>query len=280
MDEPDELSEDIKKLEERKADLEKAKESYLRAQAAIPYVQQDIELTDWQIRLHKNRPPEAAEIPKPSRKDQLELENQYLRALYPVAMVPPGLSLYSGTAVTTSSSSADYSYANRVRDLGTPAAVKFGNTYITEYHQLQFVQERPKQVRDLLGKKMKSANLFERFDRAHEGYLSFRSNTGKRTAAANEMRNLLWGFKGELWNLARRFPEENMTWEAMSARVAINGGSGTEHVFLSAQKRVHSSLLGRLADVLKDREGGSITNLESIWTEILDHLYTVLGLIK
>ncbi len=71
-----------------------------------------------------------------------------------------------------------------------------------------------------------------------------------------------------------------MTWNTMSARLAINGGNGTEHVTLSAEASKHSSLLSRLADVLKDWEGGSVTNLDSIWTEILDHLYAVLGLIK
>ncbi len=53
MDETDELSEDIKKLEERKAHLEEVKESYLKAQAALPFVQTNIELTDWQIRLYQ-----------------------------------------------------------------------------------------------------------------------------------------------------------------------------------------------------------------------------------
>ena len=70
-----------------------------------------------------------------------------------------------------------------------------------------------------------------------------------------------------------------MNWSNMSARLAINGGNGHEHMLLFNQERVHSSLLSRLAEVLKDREGGSVTNLDSIWTEILDHLYTVLGLL-
>ncbi len=279
MDEPGELSDDIKKLEERKAYFEEVKSSYLKAQAVIPFIQQNIDLTDWRIRAYKNLPPESAEVPKFSRKDELESENQYLRGLYTVLNIPSEPQLFSSTSVTISGGSADYNYLNRIRDLGTPSAIEYGNTFILEYHQLQDVQQRPQQVRALL-EKIKSKNLFERFDSAHEAYLAFRSGSGKRTGTANEMRNLLLGFKGELLNLARHFPKENMTWDTMSARVAINGGGGTEHVILSAQNRVHSSLFARLADVLKDREGGSIINLDSIWTETLDHLYTVLGLIK
>lgn len=279
MDEPGDISDDIKKLEERKAHLEGVKSNYLKAQTAIPIIQQNLDLTDWQIRAYKNLPPESVEIPKPSRKDELESENQYLRGLFPVLTIPSEQQLFSSTSVTISGGSIDFNYVNRIRDLGTPSAIEYGNTFILEYNQLQDVQQRPQQVRALLGK-LNSTNLLERFDSAHQACLAFRSGSEKRTAAANEVRNLLLGFKGELLNLARHFPKENMTWNTMSARLAINGGGGTEHIILIAQNSVHSSLLSRLADVLKDREGGSITNIDSIWSETLDHLFTVLGLIQ
>lgn len=279
MDELGDLSNDIKKLEERKAHLEKVKSSYLKTQTAIPIIQQNLDLTDWQIRAYKNLPPESIEIPKPSRKDELESENQYLRGLYTVLNLPSEQQLYSSTSVTTSGGTIDFNYINKVRDLGTPSAVEYGNKFILEYNQLEAVQQRPQQVRAVLAK-LNSTNLLERFDSANEAYLAFRSGFEKRTAAANEVRNLLLGFKGELLNLARHFSKENMSWNTMSTRLAINGGGGTEHVILIAQNKVHGSLLNRLALVLKGREGGSITNLDSIWTETLDHLFTVLGLIK
>jgi hypothetical protein len=279
MDEPDDLSDEIKKLEERKAHLEDVRASYLKAQDVLPYIQENIDITDWQIRAYKNLPPEASEIPKPNRTDELELENQYLRGVFTVLNIPSEPQLHSSTSVTISGGTIDYSYIDRVRDIGTPSAIEYGNSFILEYNQLQDVQQRPRQVRDRL-EKIGGENLLERFNTANKTYLAFRNGSGNRTAAANDMRNLLLGFKGDLFNLARRFPKENMTWDTMSARLAINGGRGTEHMVLSTQNTMHSSLLARLADVLKDREGGSITNLDSIWTETLDHLYTVLGLIE
>jgi hypothetical protein len=66
----------------------------------------------------------------------------------------------------------------------------------------------------------------------------------------------------------------------MSARLSINGGRGQEHITLDNQKRVKGPLFSRLAEVLKDREGGSLTNLDTIWTEVIDFLFTVLGLIN
>lgn len=279
MNKPSDFSDEIKKLEERKAHLEEVKASYLKAPDVIPIIQQNIDITDWQLRVYRNLPPESAEIPKSNRKEELESENHYIKGLYTVLNIPSQQQLFSSTSVTISGGTADYEYVNRVRDLGTPSAVEFGNIFIPEYNRLQEAQQRPQQVRSLL-ERLKSENLLARFDAANQAYLAFRSGSEKRTSTANGIRNLLLGFKGELWNLARHFPKEDMTWDKMSSRLAINGGGGIEHVVLSAQTRIHSSLLDRLADVSKDREGGSITNLDSIWTETLDHLYTVLGLMK
>lgn len=278
MSEPDDVHEIIKKLKERKEHLQEVKKSYLDAQQALPYVQQNLDLTDWQLDVYENLPPEASELPIYDRKDRLEAENQYLKGLYHVVDVPPSGLLNSTASVTTSGTSTDYSYVNRVRDLATPAALEFGNTYISQYQNIQLAQDRPQQVRTLLHK-INTRDIYERFDRAYDAYQGYKSGTMKRTAAANEIRNLLLGLKGDLWNKARKWPKENMNWNNMSARLAINGGRGQEHVTLGAEERKHTSLLARLADVLKDREGNSITNLNAIWTEVLDHLYTVLGLL-
>jgi hypothetical protein len=279
MNNPDDLSGDIEKLEERQAYLEKVKRSYLKAKEAIPNIQQDIDLTNWQIRAYRDMPPESVEIPIVSRQRELEGENQFLRSSITVLNIPSEPQFNSSGSIVVSSGSAIFSTVNRITDLGTPTAIAYGKKYKFEYDQLQSVQQRPQQVRIQL-EKIKSKNLLERFDNAYNSYLAFRSGAGLRTSTANEIRNLLLGFKGELFTLARRFPKEDMTWDRMAARIAINGGSGTEHIILISQNRVHSSLLSRLAEVLKNREGGSLTDLDSIWTETLDHIYTVLGLIE
>lgn len=278
MSEPDEVPEIIKKLKERKDHLEQVKKSYLDVQRAIPFVQRNLDQTDWQLKVYENLPPEASEIPIYGRKNGLEAENQYLKDRYQVVDVPPAGILNSTASVTTSGTSDDYTYVSRVGDLATPSASAYANIYITQYQDMQFAQDRPQQVRALLSK-INTPNIYERFDTAYDAYQGYKAGAVKRTAAANEIRNLLLGLKGDLWNKARKWPKEDMNWNNMSARLAINGGGGQEHVILDAQERKHTSLLGRLADVLKDREGGSITDLNSIWTEVLDHLYTVLGLL-
>lgn len=278
MSEPDEVPEIIRLLTERKNHLEEVKRTYLDAQGVLPYVQRDIDLTEWQLNVYQNLPPEASEILLHDRKEKLDTENQYLKGVYRVLDVPSAGALNSTASVTTSGTSDDYSYVKRIGDLDTPSTLAFANTYGNQYQVLQLAQDRPHQVRALLSK-LNTPNIYERFDNAFEAIQGFQAGSVKRTAAANEIRNLLLGFKGGLFDRARKWAKENMTWGNMSARLAINGGRGQEHVVLGAQARKHSSLLNRLADVLKDREGGSVTDLNGIWTETLDHLYTVLGLL-
>jgi hypothetical protein len=171
-----------------------------------------------------------------------------------------------------------FEYVSRVRDLGTPNAIVYGNTYIDEYDQIQEAQGREKEVRSLL-KRFGSSNLLERYDRAFNAYMAYKGNTGEKTATGNEMRNLLLGLGGELYERARKWPKEDMTWKKMSPRLAIGGGSSHQHITLENQGKTRSALLERLAEVLKDREGGSVTDLNAIWTEILDHIYTVIRLV-
>jgi hypothetical protein len=276
---PDDLSEDINKLEERKTDYEKWLESFRKARNIVPFVIQNIEITDWQIRALKDSPEEATEIPYPSNPNLLEQENKYLRNVFPPIQVPSRVSLDSTTSVATSGSTGVYEYVRRVGDLNTPHAINYSQTFGKEYQQLQEKQQRPNQVRALLNK-FNAPNLLERFDRAYAAFIAYESKTGEPTAVAMEMRTLLDGIKGELFNKAKKWPEENITWDNMATRLAIGNGGGPLHIRLINQKRLRSSLIARLSDVGKDREGGSITNLEDIWTEMLDHIVTVLGMIN
>ena len=69
-----------------------------------------------------------------------------------------------------------------------------------------------------------------------------------------------------------------MTWEKMAKRLAKGTNAHDEKIIIE-QGEKRSSLIDRLSDVAKDREGGSVTNLDFIWTELLDHVYIILNLI-
>jgi hypothetical protein len=184
-----------------------------------------------------------------------------------------------GTSIIVSNSSETFEYVRRVGDLNTPNAIAYSQCYGSEYSQLQLEQQRPRQVRRLL-EKLDNPNTLERFERAYNAFMAYKNKTGRKTAAAFEMRTLLDGIKGDLWNIAKKSPIENMTWNTMATRLALGGGGGPLHVRLISQNRLRTSIITRLSEVGKDREGGSETNLEDIWTELLDHIVTVLGMIN
>jgi hypothetical protein len=117
-------------------------------------------------------------------------------------------------------------------------------------------------------------------ERGLKASISAKSGIVERTAAANEIRILLEGIKAVLWEKARKWPKENMTWEMMAERLAKKGPGGTEYHELLSQEAKYLFLFGLLSSVGKDREGKSLNDIENIWAQTLDHIFTVLGLIK
>ena len=269
----------MKKLEAKRDYLEEYLQRYRKAQDAVPSVQMNLEMTEWEIQALSNRPDEADEIPFGDLEARFDREYDHLTRV--LAMMPeydPGvISVLS--AVTTSGSASTYVYVARVGDLGTRETKEYSTKYTTAYRELQAVQSRPKQVRDLL-EKLGNPQALERFDRALKAYLAVRSGTGQRTAAAAEMRTLLRGVQGDLFEKARRWPKENMKWETMAERLSKGQAGGTEHQEVINQEAVHGSLISRLSTVFKDREGSSLTNIDDLWTQVLDHIYIVLELVQ
>jgi hypothetical protein len=56
--------------------------------------------------------------------------------------------------------------------------------------------------------------------------------------------------------------------------------NGPEYQELLAQETYRATLFSRLSDVLKDREAMSKNNIDNLWTQVLDHIHTILGLLK
>ncbi len=268
----------VRSLQDQNYYLENVKKGYLQAQDAIPYLQDEIDRTNLRLRIYQNMPPEGDGISLIFTPQKAEDENQYLKNTYVPVSIPSFSVLTTTASFTTSGSSDAYADLVNLGNIGTPQAIQFRETYKTEYRKMQAAQERPKQVRDLLSKVI-SQDIIQRFDEANKAFQGYKARSVKRTAAGNEMRNLLHGLKGDLWNMARHHPKENMNWSTMAARLAVNGGTGSEHIKLAQQEQKHSELLSNLASILKDYEGKTPFDLEDIWTQVIDLLFVILGLL-
>jgi len=123
----------MKKLEAKRDYLEAYLQRYRKAQDAVPSVQMNLEMTEWEIQALSNRPDEADEIPFGDLEARFDREYDHLTRV--LAMMPeydPGvISVLS--AVTTSGSASTYVYVARVGDLGTRETKEYSTKYTTAY---------------------------------------------------------------------------------------------------------------------------------------------------
>jgi hypothetical protein len=246
------------------------------ANKIVPEVQKQIDLVQWQIEVLENTPSEAEEIPfnPPSA------EKSYLltKSVLPTIPKYQSESIVNLTAGTVSGSTDYYNYTSQVGDLGTPKAFEFSKKYTVLYQNIQQEQDRQNSVKQMI-EKLGNTNTVERYDRAVNAYSRYKSEVGERASAAMAIRTLLDGVQGVLFEKARNQPKENMTWGKMGSRLAKIVPDSEKYQEFILQHEVRSKLFSRLSDIGKDRESGAATNLEFVWTQVLDHLYITLSLL-
>jgi len=266
----------------------KAKKKYLedwlinlsQANEAVPYVQREIEKTDWEIKAFSNIPIEGNDVPHDDFIVIFDDEFNYLRNS--LGYIPNiELSTLSSTdAITTSGSGSVYQYMSRIGDIDSPNAIDFSLQITNDYQKLQLRHNRPEEIKNLLGI-FNEPNLIERFIRANDGYYKYKSGIGDETFVANEMRNFLRGLYGCLLRRAKYWENENdLDWEKIGKRLSKGSPGSTEFQEFIKQEEKYRSLYSRLSKVGKDEDKYSINNLNHVWSELLDYVYTILNLIN
>ena len=180
------------------------------AQTIVPTIQKMIDDLNWQIDALSNRPEESEEI-------YLEFKPESIERL--TGMIPP-MPLYDANqtssfyAVTTSGSTGVFSFVSRVGDIPTLPTHTYSDKYVRSFQEMRSSQNRPSEVHELLIK-LNNPNLLDRFDRAVHTYSNLRAGLAERTAAAVDMRTLIDGLQGVLFERSKQLEGENMMWEIM-----------------------------------------------------------------
>jgi len=245
----------------------------------VPHVRKIQDMTNWEIEALENRPTSSGEMPSDDIMFVGQRDYEYVVGAIP--MIPEFDSdvVASAMAVNTSSTATIYTHVVKWAEADTSEAEEYSKKFTGLYHDLQTKQKRPEEVRALIAG-LSDSSILGRFDKALEAYSHAKAGTVNRTDAALAMRNLIEGIKGKIYQLARKQEKENMTWPIMAERLAKGEPQGTECNELEHHKSIYSPLHERLSYVLKEREGGSPANLDQLWTQVLDHIYAVLGLVK
>lgn len=268
----------LENLKEKRDYLKKWLARHRETHEIAPEVQRNLELTEWQINTIESRPLSSYEIPLPDLARTAASDYEHLMGALPMIPRFDREKIVSGSAFTSTSTASVFEYASRVGDLDEPEAKEYSNMFTVSFRDLQHSHERPKQLRWLI-ERLGNPGTTSRLDRAVNSYSSYQMGTTRRTAVAIEIRNLIDGVKGDLFERARNWPTENMTWPTMAQRLSKGPENGPQFQELIEHERTHSSLISRLSDIAKDREAGSFTNLDNVWAETLEHLYAVLGLV-
>ncbi len=237
----------------------------------VPHVQRALNEASWQLNavafLNVVAPDDVRE--RISR--DLSLSYTQLSSSLPL---PPqyGTLVFSSVATgVTSSSSAVFEAVRGT--LALPEYHSAAAQFLADYSELQRRHEREATVRRVLVRRFPTSAA--QFDTAAKVCLAAQADPTHIAAAANEARNLLDRFKGDLFETARRHRGENMTWERMTKRLVPGAMPSTTRPIVLVQEHARARLYESLSAILKKREALEPTKIEYLWAETLDHLYVV-----
>ncbi|MHA1280274.1 MAG: hypothetical protein ACTSQ8_24130 [Candidatus Helarchaeota archaeon] len=268
----------LKAAKERLAYLKEWLRRFIRTQEHVPQIQNLVERTEWEIKMLTDLPEGGEEFIPPGIIGSYGVGNDFIEENFPL---PPKyyLEATNSTASISVASSTDlYSVVSRVGEIKANEFQVFSGLHTSIYRDMQEKQTRFEKINNHL--QQLNSDRIDEFISAREAYLAMKADVGNREAAGIAMRNVLEHFKGDLFELARKHEKENMTWDQMSKRLAKNGVGSIEHSELLRQKQKWGSLHIRLSEVAKGQKNGLVADLDDIYTMLLDHMFTILGVIN
>jgi hypothetical protein len=267
-------SDKLDQLKERYRYLTEWLERNKEAQRVLPYVHEQLELTEWEINALSNLPNEADEVPQFDFQSIFRKENDHLKAALPMMPKYDLSAVSSSSAYTLSGTTTVTAFITRIGEINTRGSQDFANKYMSDYREIQESQSRPTKVRKLI-ELLGDEKILNRYEVACEAYVGVKSDTVNRAGAASEMRNLLHGVKMGLFDHARKWPKENMNWSRMAHRLSK---SDYEKDLLSEKEKIHFLLIDDLSHILKEQDKKLPINLDHKWSQVLDHIYSIISL--
>ncbi len=249
-----------------------------KANERIPDIQDMVEQTEWDVDMFSNMPDGGEEFISPRLLIDYSKGNEFLKSNLPL---PPHYTIQTvniTSSVITSGSTGAYTTILLGSEVNDPFINQWSKEYSISYRKIQEKQSRFEKVNQYL--KKINADRIDELETSRNVYLATIAGVGKKIAAGIAMRNLLEHFKGDLFEKARLWPKENMTWKLMAGRLTVNGDESFDYEALIRQKSVWTSLHNVLSDVAKNKKQGKDIDLESVWVKLIDHLFIVLGIIN
>jgi hypothetical protein len=117
----------------------------------------------------------------------------------------------------------------------------------------------------------------QEFELAENMYQGAIGGWQDQTAAAIAMRNVLDHYKGELFERAINRPrEQKILWSVMADRLTPTSLGSLGHQQLRSEEKTWNNLQESLSKLAKNQPYRD-KSLETVHTELLDHLHTILS---
>jgi len=253
-------------------------DGYKLAGECVPYIEKWKEQTQWEIDALSNAPCDSDEIEKGEMLDVFQLDSEQLQRALP--MIPEyDLDKISSTdGSTTTSASYVYSFVMNVGDAPKVGYKEYSEVYTTKYQNIQRKYNTLEDI-DCRLQELGFSGTYERLETAYHTFSLYKAGTVKKSAAAMEIRTYLDGLKGDLFQQVRKWENENMTWEEMANRVANRDETSDKFKIMQLQGEIRRKIISKLSDIGKNRESSSLIKLEDVWSQTLDHSYSILKLL-
>ncbi len=252
----------------------------------VPTVKQAKEETEWALNVFKNMPPEAS-----NRLNETKLNTVFGQDLsiwknaLPKLDVDPGFATTSGSGASGTASQVVFNEILNINGVSGSSQhldiSKWAHLSLDEYMKIQSRQNKVQEIENTL-KKIRDS-LATEFRDANSTYIKADAEVVLSKDAANSMRNVLNHFEGNLVELARSHPGENVKnsdkWLFIANRLATGGSTSNEYTLLSQKGRDHRQIQVDLTDITKNTSTSPLGKLRIVHTQWLDHLYTSLKLI-
>ena len=233
----------------------------------------------WELKSISRKPDGTPELLSEEDSDNYTKHTALIKERYPIPVLI-NEQCYGGTVpITTSGSSTLAGKISYCRWNDNPEVQEWAIIRMVEYGAIQEKHHRVEKVKEYL-RKLNPCLVME-LEKAEKEKKSAVDGIASKFSAATLMRILLDHYKGYLFKKAQKWPKENkLKWTSMADRLVLRGVGSAEHTTILEQEDKLGVLKSDLSQIVHGNDQGILINLDDLWGRIIDHLFTVLSLVR
>jgi hypothetical protein len=252
---------------------------YKQRSEQLPYVQQSLDLTNYQLDVVLSFPVGLPPTVRTEIVESFSNTADFWQSFAASSSAEPyPLMAASGLALEASGSNVALQSLSAIT-VGYPLEVKnWAREKTVKYQDLQDKQHRDKAVEQLISRLLH--HRLQEFSISCTTFASALAGAQMQSSWGINARNLLEHIKGDLFAASQKaLKQQKVRWAEFADALARGGVGSAEHSGLLAEEATHRVIHSALTGVAKNLCQLAKPDLRDRRTELHDHLFTVLSLI-